>query len=252
MGWLTVGPAAAGTCFSIDDGDIVSEVIQVEIPTVGESISEVQIGRWLKAEGDWVAENEDLVEIETEKASVQIPSPGSGILQNIAKGDEAFATVGEVIAEIRVAEKPAGGASLNDPAPAAKAPPSGGASATPQPGQASSSPIVMPAAQRLLAEHGLRAESVPASGPGGRLLKEDVLAYLDQRSGSPASAQPAAAPPASLAPPARPMSSGMLVTDSSPHRGEEVKPLSMLRRTIASRLVEAQQTAATADDVQRN
>ncbi len=109
----------------------MSEVIQVEVPTVGESISEVQIGKWLKSDGDWVAEGEDLVEIETEKASVQIPSPASGFLQNISKVEEDFATVGEVIAAIRVADKPAAESSLPTPAKndnaATTAPPAAGA-----------------------------------------------------------------------------------------------------------------------------
>ena len=78
----------------------MSEAIQVEVPAVGESISEVQIGQWLKAEGDWVDSGEDLVEIETEKASVQIPAPGSGFLGKISKQEEEFANVGDVIAVI--------------------------------------------------------------------------------------------------------------------------------------------------------
>ena len=80
--------------------------INVEVPTVGESISEVQIGQWLKAEGDWVDSGEDLVEIETEKASVNIPSPAAGVLQGIKKAAEEFATVGEVIAAIEPSDKP--------------------------------------------------------------------------------------------------------------------------------------------------
>ncbi len=87
----------------------MSEVINVEVPTVGESISEVQIGQWFKQEGDWIAEGEDLVEIETEKASVQIPAPASGIIQRILKESEAFATVGEVIASIQPSDQPASG-----------------------------------------------------------------------------------------------------------------------------------------------
>ena len=105
----------------------------------------------------------------------------------------------------------------------------------------------MPAAQRLLDEHKLDASQVPATGPGGRLLKEDVLAYIRNGSSRPAPA-PAAPPAAPAAPaaPAQPMSSpetASLMT-SGGYRSEEVKPMSMLRRTIASRLVQAQQTAA--------
>ena len=216
----------------------MSETVNIEIPTVGESITEVQIGQWLKSEGDWVASGEDLVEIETEKASVPLPAPASGFLESVTKQSEEFANVGDVIAAIRIAEKPAGGAA---PAPAANTPASSSSS---QGGSADV--IVLPAAQRLLAEHGLTASQVPASGPGGRLLKEDVQAYLDSQgssSSAPAAPPVAAAPPVPAAPP-RPKFSSSLVSESAPHRSEEVKPLSMLRRTIAARLVDAQQTAA--------
>lgn len=210
----------------------MSEAIQVEVPAVGESISEVQIGQWLKAEGDWVNSGEDLVEIETEKASVQIPAPASGFLREISKKEEEFANVGDVIAAIEPGEKPAEPASgtQNSTAAATSSQSSasdGGANA------GGSSNFVMPAAQRLLDEHGLSASQVPARGPGGRLLKEDVLAFVQQQQANPP-----------LATPAPPQSETSLVTSDSELRGEEIKPLSMLRRTIAARLVEAQQTAA--------
>ena len=92
----------------------MSEVINVEVPTVGESISEVQIGQWFKQEGEWIAEGEDLVEIETEKASVQIPAPASGIIQRDPQTDRRIcdgrrrhrldATIRE--ASVRIASPP--------------------------------------------------------------------------------------------------------------------------------------------------
>ncbi len=217
----------------------MNKIVKVEIPTVGESISEVQIGQWLKADGDWVASGEDLVEIETEKASVQIPSPAAGFLQDITKQEEEFANVGDVIASIRVAEKPAGGsAAPSAPAATSAAPTSAAAPSA----AGSSASFVMPAAEKLLSENGLSADQVPATGPGGRLLKEDVLAYLK----NPPAAKPAPAAATAVKAPAppRPKPPSSLISDSAPHRSEEVKPLSMLRRTIAARLVEAQQTAA--------
>tara|TARA_R110002049_G_scaffold46487_1_gene135151 strand:- start:103090 stop:104382 length:1293 start_codon:yes stop_codon:yes gene_type:complete len=225
----------------------VSESINVEIPTVGESISEVQIGQWLKSEGQWVASGEDLVEIETEKASVQIPAPAAGYLENISKAEEEFAAVGDVIASIRVAEKPAGEPSDSQPAPAESASnadqpaaaPAASPAAPPAPSVNAVRGAVMPAAQRMLDEHGLAASDVPATGPGGRLLKEDVQAFIRSRPTRPAAPSSAIASPSS-----RPTATGSLMTDATPHRSEEVKPLSMLRRTIAARLVEAQQTAA--------
>ncbi len=281
----------------------MSETINVEVPGVGESITEVQIGRWLKQEGDWVREGEDLVELETEKASVQIPAPASGVLQSISKPDEEFAEVGEVIGAIRPGEKPSGEeSSAAEKTPTEKAPaekpsaekasaekasaeetspasdqsrgqsrdrvlgksqaasPSAASSASgaarstaaASSGRGSAAGYVMPAAQRLLEEHGIDAADVPATGPGGRLLKEDVLAFIRNRPPAPAgSAAPVSAPasaPASrgatdVTTPLRPAAPTSLVTEPS-FRAEEVKPMSMLRRTIAARLVEAQQTAA--------
>jgi 2-oxoglutarate dehydrogenase E2 component (dihydrolipoamide succinyltransferase) len=244
-------------------------MIQVEVPTVGESISEVQIGQWLKAEGDWVESGEDLVEIETEKASVQIPAPASGVLQNITKQQEEFAVIGEVIAMIAAGDQPSGGGSSasnsnsanqatpnqslqSQAAPATARPPTGPSSG-PSGGFAGTegSGFVMPAARRMLDERGINAADVPATGPGGRLLKEDVVAYIRN---PPQRQQPMASPPTPPAPAAPPQprslsapgsgSLASLMTEQSPHRGEEVKPMSMLRRTIAARLVEAQQTAA--------
>ncbi|OYP30494.1 2-oxoglutarate dehydrogenase complex dihydrolipoyllysine-residue succinyltransferase [Rhodopirellula sp. MGV] len=221
----------------------MSEIVDVEVPTVGESITEVQLGAWLKSEGDWVESGEDLVEIETEKASVQLPAPVAGFLQDITKQEEDFAEIGEVIAKIKVAPKPSGdGGSAGGSAPAAAASPD---SAPASSGEAS---FVMPAAQRLLDENGLSASDVPATGPGGRLLKEDVQKFLDAGGkAKPAASSPAPAAPAkpaeskSVAAPPKPQST--LMTGAA-DRSEEVKPLSMLRRTIASRLVTAQQTAA--------
>lgn len=254
----------------------MSEIIPVEVPTVGESISEVQIGTWLKKEGEWVESGEDLVEIETEKASVQIPAPASGYLTDILKQSEEFAAVGDQIASIRGGDRPDGasdnaksslaqspsskqtgqdnGSSPSAPATTqqrsnmtAAAPPRGQAGHASRPG---ASGFVMPAAQRLLDEHQLNAADVPATGPGGRLLKEDVLAFV--RSGAARRQQPAVAPqqspppqpaPQTIAAPAPSYEPHSLITEGA-YRSEEVKPMSMLRRTIASRLVQAQQTAA--------
>src|SRR6056297_358633 len=241
---------------------LVSETIQVEVPTVGESISEVQIGQWLKSEGQWVESGEDIVDIETEKASVQIPAPASGYLEGILKNADEFASVGEVIASIRLAEKSAeppqsaGPATTEDPAVASRSPaptepaPADAAPQDPAPASAKAQPgtksaaasFVMPAAQRLLDEHELQAADIPATGPGGRLLKEDVQAFIRNRPAAPAAASPATSSALSTAP--RREAAGSLMAEAPPHRMEEVKPLSMLRRTIAARLVEAQQTAA--------
>lgn len=232
-------------------------MVDIVVPSVGESISEVQISKWLKKEGDWVAAGTDLVDLETEKASVQISAPEDGILLKILKNNEEFASVGDVLATFQPAAKgaaPAPAATSPTPANAAPAP------AAPVAAPAAADPRVMPAAQRALQDNNLNASQVPASGPGGRLLKEDVVRYVSQAAPSAPVAAPAApvaqsAPAAPAAPtktvtgtiappaPTATASTGM-VQQGGATRSEEIKPMSMIRRTIASRLVQAQHTAA--------
>lgn len=230
-------------------------MIDIVVPSVGESISEVQVSKWLKKEGDWVASGTDIAELETEKASVQVSAPEDGILVKITKQSEEFAMVGEVIATFQPAAKPAGGA-----APVAVS--ASSAPSAPSPTSAEP-PRVMPAAQRVLSENQLDASQVPASGPGGRLLKEDVTKFVSQAAnaiGSAATAVGAVAMEAARAivpevvtasKPSAPTTSSSaqgtgtgLVQQGTANRSEEVKPMSMIRRTIASRLVQAQHSAA--------
>lgn len=217
-------------------------MVEVKVPTVGESIQEVQIGQWLKREGEWIAKDDNLVDLETEKASVQVPAPVSGVLRKIIKQAEEFAAVGDVIAEIEPSEKPAAGGSA----------PSGGngaAAAAPAAAQAEEA-RVMPAAKRIMEENKLSSADVSATGPGGRVLKEDAQRAVSAKATTPAAPAPAAPTPAAPArsgslidSSSKPAASSTL-TSGSPDRMEEVKPLSMIRRTIATRLVQAQQTAA--------
>ncbi|MFN3193940.1 MAG: 2-oxoglutarate dehydrogenase complex dihydrolipoyllysine-residue succinyltransferase [Aureliella sp.] len=198
--------------------------IEVKVPSVGESISEVQIGQWLKGEGEWVAADENIVDLETEKASVQVPSPAAGYVRNLRKQTEEFANVDDVICEIEPADAPSGAETPSSPEA------SGGAEGT-----TAESPRVMPSAQRILDEKGISAADVTPTGPGGRVLKEDALAA---NSNKPAEViQPSS-------PPVLQSGNSEITAPSTGSRGEEVKPLSMLRRTIAKRLVEAQHNAA--------
>jgi 2-oxoglutarate dehydrogenase E2 component (dihydrolipoamide succinyltransferase) len=233
-------------------------MVDIVVPSVGESISEVQISKWLKKEGEWVAAGTDLVELETEKASVQVSAPEDGILVKILKKDEEFAAVGDVIASFQAAAKGATGQ------PAA-APPIATPIATPvsTPANTASQPAahVMPAAQRMLDDNNVSAANVPATGPGGRLLKEDVSRYVTAAANavgstiasagvavSAATTAAAKSVAATISPPAQPTSSHTastaIVEQGSANRVEEVKPMSMIRRTIATRLVQAQHTAA--------
>ncbi|MFK7737023.1 MAG: 2-oxoglutarate dehydrogenase complex dihydrolipoyllysine-residue succinyltransferase [Pirellulaceae bacterium] len=195
-------------------------MIEVKVPSVGESISEVQIGQWLKGEGEWVAADENIVDLETEKASVQVPAPVAGYIRNLRKQAEEFAMIDDVICDIEPADAPSGEVSASNSTP----PP---AEATPAKDKAAR---VMPSAQRILDEKGISPADVTASGPGGRILKEDALAASKQRAPAPAQVLQSG--------------SNELTTPVVGTRSEEVKPLSMIRRTIAKRLVEAQQNAA--------
>lgn len=210
--------------------------IELKVPVMGESISEVEIGSWKKAPGDYVQKDEALVVLESEKASVDLPSPAAGILTSQLKQKGQTATVGEVIAL------------LDDSAKAV--PPK--SSEVPKANPPETTAVrVMPAAERVLAEHGLSAEQVRPSGPGGRLLKEDVLRQIEpqakptapERPTAPAATPPTpvpSLPPASPEPPPKPVDA----QGPSERREEEVVPMTRLRRTVAERLVLAQKSAA--------
>ena len=219
----------------------------IVVPAVGESISEVQISQWLKKEGEWVAAGTDLVDLETEKASVQISAPADGFLVKILKPNDQFATVGEEIAEFQPAAKTA--STSPNPAPIA---PAATQATAPVSSPTVSSPTasdvrVMPAARRMAEDNKITAESIPGSGPGGRVLKEDVANAVALRN-TPA-ATPAATPSQTAitptkAPTISPTASSTALQQGSQNRSEEVKPMSMIRRTIATRLVRAQHEAA--------
>lgn len=195
--------------------------IELKVPAVGESITEVEIGSWLKAKGEAVKKDEPVVSLESEKATVELPSPESGVLSQLLKKKGEVAKVGEVIGYL---EQDGQGATLksSEPKPAESKPPR----TEPKPAESK----VMPAAQVALEEHGLRPEQVKGTGPGGRILKEDVL-----RQTQPEPAEAPAAAPASPAPEP---------TGGGTGREEETVPMSRLRRTVAERLVEAQHSAA--------
>jgi 2-oxoglutarate dehydrogenase E2 component (dihydrolipoamide succinyltransferase) len=202
--------------------------IELKVPEVGESVTEVQIGAWLKREGDGIASDEALVEIESDKATVEVPAPTSGVVSKILKQAGETAEVGEVIALLEEGEAPAsaqgsGGASETEVAATASAAAGGGQGESR--GEASH---VMPAAARALATEGVAAGDVRPTGPGGRMLKEDVqrAANAPRRTAAPNEAPVAPMPRAAGS------------------RDEEVVPMSMLRRRIAENLVKAQQTAA--------
>jgi 2-oxoglutarate dehydrogenase E2 component (dihydrolipoamide succinyltransferase) len=208
--------------------------VELKVPSVGESITEVQIGDWLKNAGEAVKADEGVVVIETDKVTVELPAPASGVVTKLLKKKGDKAQVGETIGYME-----AGGAATSAPAPSAdkadKLEKSDRAEKPEKKAGKSGDKIVMPAAARELAQRGLDAGQVEASGPGGRLLKEDVVKH--------ASAAPAASPAAS---PVASSVSGAAPKSAAPAgaREEQVVPLTPMRKRIAERLVQAQHTAA--------
>ena len=210
--------------------------IELRVPEVGESITEVQIGAWLKKEGDPVERDEALVEIESDKATLELPSPASGTLSKVIHKKGDVVKVGDLIAEIAdgvPAGKNAKGGAEKVPS-AAKAATPAKASAP-----AASGPTrIMPAAQRALAEHGVSAAEIAPTGPGGRVLKEDVLSHLATRPQIPT--VPAGPAPGASAAPAP----AWTPPPDTGERIEEAIPMSPMRARIAERLKDAQNTAA--------
>lgn len=198
-------------------------IIELKVPAVGESITEVEIGSWLKAEGATVAKDEPVAMIETEKATVELPAPEAGTLVKLLKKQGETAKVGETIAHLDVGKTEPVAATKPAPPPKTEKAPGVPARTT-------------PLAKRILAEHDLRAEEVPATGPGGRVSKADVLHHVEQVQKAKTSAPSAA----NVVPP----SPSPATKSGTPTREEQVVRMSLLRRTVAKRLVEAQHTAA--------
>lgn len=221
---------------------------QIIIPEMGESITEGTIARWFKQVGDAVAVDEPLVEIETDKVTVEIPSPAAGTLSSIAAEEGADVEVGAVIgaiAEGAVATpaKSNGKAAAKEPAPAPASEPAPKAA---EPAAAETAPVganldypLAPAVRKLIDEHGLEAAQIEASGRDGRLTKADVLAHIaGGGTAQPARAAAAVAPAPGFVP-----ASELPAREPDP-RGEERVRMTKLRKTVAARLKEAQNTAA--------
>ena len=215
---------------------------EIKVPTLGESVTTATVARWLKKAGEAVAVDEPVVELETDKVTVEVPAPGAGTLGDIQAEEGAEVEVGALLAMLE-----AGDGARAEPEPA-QPKPSSGVNPPPQPRGPVSRPATppsdvaaeaksvrpttatpehppMPSAAKLMQERGLNPNDLPGSGKDGRVTKGDVLQFLER---------PAAkAPPASAAKPPR----------AEDPREERVK-MTRLRRTIAQRLKEAQNNAA--------
>ena len=210
---------------------------EIRVPTLGESVTEATIGRWFKKPGDEIKVDEPLVELETDKVTIEVPSPTAGVLTGIAAKDGETVAVGALLGEIRpgtgtpAAATPAK-ASPQPPKPAAPAPAAPAAAPSPTKTPPADAPLA-PSVQRLATESGIDASTVPGSGKDGRVIKGDMLAAIERAAAQPMPvAQPAAAVQVRAPSPA---------DDAA--REERVR-MTRLRQTIARRLKDAQNTAA--------
>jgi len=199
--------------------------LSLKVPALGESVREATLGTWKHAEGDHVEADEPLVEVESEKATLEVPSPGAGVLKKILRKAGETVAVGEVIAEI---DQMAAGAPVVAPA---AAPAQGGN------GHGAEELRAGPAARKAMAETGISAKEITGTGRGGRVSNQDVARAVAERDRGLEVVARQAVPELIEVP----------VEKSAPidaSSRERVVPMSPLRRTVARRLVEAQQTAA--------
>ena len=266
--------------------------VELKVPSAGESIAEVEIAEWLKQEGDAITPNDDLVMIDSAKTTLPLASPITGTLSKILKQQGEVVAVGDVIAHLEegapAAKKSEAKATSQTTAKAETAAP---VEATAKPAEKSAASngktdenFVMPAAAREMAQNGVEKEEITPSGPGGRILKEDVQTAqsesatksaraaaesvdgehtapkLEKQVEAPSEPQASARGPKTSEAPSEPQASarGPQEVPSEPQasargpqeapmqagEGEKVVPMTMLRRHIATRLVEAQQNAA--------
>jgi 2-oxoglutarate dehydrogenase E2 component (dihydrolipoamide succinyltransferase) len=211
---------------------------EIRVPTLGESVTEATIGRWFKKPGDAVAVDEPLVELETDKVTIEVPAPSAGTLGEITAKDGETVAVGGLLGQINdgaagAAAKPAAApAKAAAPASQSAPPPAAAAPAAPQKVPPSDAPLA-PSVRRISAESGIDAATVPGSGKDGRVTKGDMLAAIEKAASAPTPVnQPAAAVQVRAPSPA---------DDAA--REERVK-MTRLRQTIARRLKEVQNTAA--------
>lgn len=210
----------------------------IRVPTLGESVTEATIGRWFKKPGDAVAVDEPLVELETDKVTIEVPAPSAGTLGEIVAKDGETVAVGALLGQITEggsAAKPAAAAPAptKAAAPAAAPTPAATPAAPPAAKAPPSDAPQAPSVRRLSAESGVDASTVPGSGKDGRVTKGDMLAAIEKAASAPTPVnQPAAAVQVRAPSPA---------DDAA--REERVK-MTRLRQTIARRLKEVQNTAA--------
>ncbi|MDB5733463.1 MAG: odhB [Alphaproteobacteria bacterium] len=201
--------------------------VEIKVPAMGESVTEATISKWFKKEGDAVKRDEPLLELETDKVTVEVPSPTDGSIESISAIAGATVAVGALlgaIAEGKTGAPPAKAA----PAPKAEAPKPAAPTplAAPTPKAPAADAAAMPSAKRIAEESGLAVSSVAGTGRDGRVTKGDMLEALASRTSAPVAAAPVSTGP------------------RHQEAREEKVAMTRLRKTIALRLKESQNTAA--------
>jgi 2-oxoglutarate dehydrogenase E2 component (dihydrolipoamide succinyltransferase) len=214
---------------------------EIRVPTLGESISEATVGKWFKKAGDQVHADEPLVELETDKVTLEVNAPNSGVLSEIAAETGRTVAIGALLGQVSAGAATAAAPAAAKSTPEPPTPPVAAAKARP----AATAMPPAPAAAKIAAEDKIALASVAGSGKRGQVLKGDVLAAASARAPwpvvAPAPLQPPMPPPIPTAPAPVPAARPTAPDDSA--REERVR-MTKLRQTIARRLKDAQNTAA--------
>jgi 2-oxoglutarate dehydrogenase E2 component (dihydrolipoamide succinyltransferase) len=218
---------------------------EIKVPALGESVTEATIGQWFKKEGEAVKADEPVVELETDKVTVEVPAPAAGVLQKIAVQPGETVNVGAVLGAIADGAAASTAAAAEVPKPAAAPQPSQSPREKPA-AAAAAAPPLSPAVRKIAEERRIDVSSLAGTGKDGRLTKGDLLDVADRASKVQAKAQPAPAPAPTLAPapPPAPLRELRAPTPPADQAREERVRMSRLRATIARRLKDAQNTAA--------
>ncbi len=218
---------------------------EIIVPTLGESVTEATVAKWLKAEGDSVAMDEPLVELETDKVTLEVNAPAAGTLGKIAVAEGENVEVGALLGEI-------GEGSGQAPAPEPEPKPESAPEPAPEPKEAASDPKLSPAVRKMVEDHFLDPSEINGTGKGGRITKEDVQAHLDTRGAKRGendnvkgkeTAPDAAHSAAHQLIGTHPLSDQDTDAAAAGPREERVR-MTRLRQSIATRLKEAQHNAA--------
>ncbi|WP_017850559.1 2-oxoglutarate dehydrogenase complex dihydrolipoyllysine-residue succinyltransferase [Leptospira interrogans serovar Szwajizak] len=209
--------------------------VEIKVPEMGESITEATIANWVKKEGESVKQDEILLELETDKATMEVPAPSSGVLQKIHKKAGETVKVKEIIGLIDSS------ATASSPSTSA---PTNSAQTTQTSGNGTINETLPPAVRKLIEDNGLNPASITGSGKNGQITKEDVLKAIESKSVSNASVNVGtpAAVKATLTLPEIPKAVPAARRTDLPR--ENVVPMTRLRKVIAERLVSAQHNAA--------